>query len=387
MCPTLARITILKNPGSFSNTNFYNHVLENDWNTACPVLSDATTGNLGLYSLNSQQDSTRVYQNAQAWYPHGVATVSKSGITAPMTDAQLLLSGGQATTPPDGLLVYDVTNKVFWVRGGGVWHPLPVGDSLYPVSSWTTAYLFGPAGDNLRLLPATGGDLIINYNRGAGYIRWYGGDGSTTEKGQIDPGGNMDLKAGGLTMQGAITGASGLPNFAHLAAEHGYKLWSGDPLVYTNSTALTAGRIHLSKVMVPYSFTCNNVIYDVLSPGSGLSNCFVGLYSSAGSRLWASTDQTTNMQGAAPRTVSTGGIALTGGQTAFVWVAILAGAGSMPSLACKSGNGSGLSNVGLGAGTPRCGFYTTGSQTSLVASFTPSTDLSNDTTHWWAALS
>lgn len=200
----------------------------------------------------------------------------------------------------------------------------------------------------------------------------------------LTPDGHLDA----TRLVGALPAAAGLPPFAHTAAEHGYLVWSGDPLDYKDSLALFAGRIHLSRVMAPYSLTCATLTYTVLTAGAGLSNCFVGLYSSAGSRLWVSADQSTNMQSAAVRTVTTGGIALSGGQSAFIWVAILAGAGSpLPTLANKGGNGSVYSNVGLTAATCRAGYITTGGQTTLPASFTPSTALSLDATHWWAALS
>lgn len=169
-------------------------------------------------------------------------------------------------------------------------------------------------------------------------------------------------------------------------ADHGLAAWTHDPAsLRSTSNATTSGTVYLCKVkIVNRSTVVSNVIVGVEALGSGLTSgqCFVGLYSSSGTRLAISADQSANWTSTGLKT-----IALTAAQTLAVgsyYVAILAVGTTPPQFAMGAGGATTVS-AGLTAATAR---FLTGptAQTSLPSSITLSSQTITSGARW-AALS
>lgn len=169
------------------------------------------------------------------------------------------------------------------------------------------------------------------------------------------------------------------------APDHGYLAWTFPPITAAGATALaTAGVLYLSKVYVRNGFTASNVTFDVGAAGGTLTagQNFVGLYNSSGSRVALTADMTTVFSTANTlNTVAfTAPAALTAG---FYWVAALFNGTTGPTLFRGNGTTSRTLNAGLTAATSTAGTILTG-QTSLPASFTPSSITPSFPNYWFA---
>jgi hypothetical protein len=143
---------------------------------------------------------------------------------------------------------------------------------------------------------------------------------------------------------------------------------------------LVAGTVYLTKLQIRLATTATNIVYRVSSAGNGTaSSTFVGLYNSSGTLLSSSSDITANLASSGIYTTALGASqALTTGT--FVWVAFLynyTGGTTIPQLNCFAGASSALLNLNLTRSTFRAATLATGGQTSLPASFTPSTSITN----------
>jgi hypothetical protein len=111
--------------------------------------------------------------------------------------------------------------------------------------------------------------------------------------------------------------------------DQGMIAWNFDPaLVASGTQSMTAGVVNMVAINIPRAATITNVCYVVSVIGSGLSNCWVGLYGPTGTRLALTADQSTNWGATAFRTVAfTSSPAVTPGR---YYVAFLGGAGTLP---------------------------------------------------------
>ena len=164
--------------------------------------------------------------------------------------------------------------------------------------------------------------------------------------------------------------------------------WAFDPISAVSFTATASGSLALIKVWLRQTATITNIIYAISTAGTGMTSGqnFVGLYSSAGVRVGLSADQTANMGGTGIITAAlTTPYAAAAG---FYWVAILTNSSAASPGLARSGSlaASNLASVGLTASTRRYGSFGTG-QTSLPASFTPSSIAAITNGTFWAALS
>lgn len=130
-------------------------------------------------------------------------------------------------------------------------------------------------------------------------------------------------------------------------ADHGLLGWAYDVAGAVNSAAPSAaGTLQLVRLAIPFSVTVNSLALYVTTAGSGLTSgqCFAGLYSSAGTLLAATADQSTawNTTGAKIMT-------LTSAQTVnegYVYVGFYANGTTLPLFARANGTG-GLANFNL----------------------------------------
>jgi len=152
-------------------------------------------------------------------------------------------------------------------------------------------------------------------------------------------------------------------------------------LATSGSGALTAGTVYLVKLPVRSAFTMTTIWYRVSTLGSGASSgSFVGVYNSSGSLLSSSSDIGANLVATGVySTALTSAQALTAGT--FVWIAFLENlAVTQAQLNSFAAASSALVNSNLTRTTFRTATLITGGQTSLPASFTPSTAITNSST-------
>jgi hypothetical protein len=138
---------------------------------------------------------------------------------------------------------------------------------------------------------------------------------------------------------GALSGTYPNPGLATYPAAPtpalggGYLAWTYDPVTanggFTNGNAggVAAGNLYLCKVPLPTpTITIATVDYWVQVVGATLTNCFVALYDSAGTRQAVSADLSTTWTSTGLKsTPMTASWSPTGSDTAFCWVGFFCG--------------------------------------------------------------
>ncbi|TXS16344.1 hypothetical protein EAO70_12970 [Streptomyces sp. adm13(2018)] len=169
-------------------------------------------------------------------------------------------------------------------------------------------------------------------------------------------------------------------------ADSSLKAWTFDPATNLVAQVLTTGLLEMVKLPIRTATTITNIVAAISTAGSGLtaSQNWAGLYSSAGTLLSQTADQTTAwastgvkvMPLAAPQVVAAG----------TYYVAFVSNGTTPPQMPRGSslGIGADLLNLGLTAATAR--YATAGTVTALPASVT----MASRTTAgraWWVAVS
>lgn len=178
------------------------------------------------------------------------------------------------------------------------------------------------------------------------------------------------------------TGAFG----EQLPVNHGLSGWAYDPALAINTSLLTNGTVYLTKIHIPDDAAVTKVYWWVTAAAvtATAGQNFVGIYSSAGTRL-ATTNVDAVITSTGLKTTTIASQNLTAGS--FYWVAMVFNAATAPTVARATGS-TGLAtavNAGLTAGTYR--FATNGTaQTSLPASITPGNNVAGGFAGPWAAV-
>lgn len=134
-------------------------------------------------------------------------------------------------------------------------------------------------------------------------------------------------------LQGSINPLS-LPT----ATSVGMAAWTIDPTLAPSNHTPTAGSIYFVRAYVDNPVSCTHIYAHVLTAGSGLSGCFLGVYQpSVGGNLLAQTaDISTSFQSAADITAtfaSSPTSTLTGlTHNQEIYLALLIGSGTPPSM-------------------------------------------------------
>ncbi|WP_371591257.1 hypothetical protein [Streptomyces sp. NBC_00470] len=170
------------------------------------------------------------------------------------------------------------------------------------------------------------------------------------------------------------SGGQLLPVSVASPQDHGMQAWTHDPYGGSSSALTVNGRIYLVKIAIRRACTVSTIWWSIGTPGAAPTGgqSFVGLYSSAGTRL-ATTNVDASVAGSGAQ--STAITAQSLAADSFVWVAFVFNAGTPPTLVRGSSFES-TPNIGLTAATLRSAVN--GSGTSLPASITPG---SNSTTN------
>lgn len=197
----------------------------------------------------------------------------------------------------------------------------------------------------------------------------------------------VTTNAPGLTGQPAIS--------TWQAADLGYAAVAFDPILQVTSSSrlITAGVLNLIGLQLRTTNTVGHVDLDVGGAGGTLTSneCFIGLYSSAGTLLGSSADQSgvwnsAGFKNATALTVQAGqSLTLPPG---LYWVALLGNGTTMPSFTCAPGNQNSSAFILNGQTTNATARYATNGSTltALPTSLTPSSNSKQQIAAWWAAL-
>jgi hypothetical protein len=190
--------------------------------------------------------------------------------------------------------------------------------------------------------------------------------------------------------QGTITGSAQAPGL-FLPADAGFLEWNYDTCRIHNSSGATSGTIQAIRVIVRSALSVTNIVLYQAAAGAGLvTGNLVGLYTSAGVKIGASAEQSGvwNSGTSVFKTMAlTGGPFLVAPGSYFVLAVSNQSAGSTPTWGFDQSFSATSANSGVGAGSQTR--WATGStaQTTLPASFTPSSYLTTAQVEYWAGLS
>lgn len=194
---------------------------------------------------------------------------------------------------------------------------------------------------------------------------------------------------GSLTVPGVLTAGSlagGAVSLNTSPTDQGLKGWAYDPISVRTGVAPSVGVLNLIKVKLPVATSITNVVVYINALGTLLTSGenFVGLYSSNGTLLGTSADQTAAWGSTGVITAALTGGPFTAGP-GFVWVAILSNGSAAPQFGASANLNGTLVNGPVAAGLDR--FATQG--TGLVALPTPTITVASNTATgnaWWAAV-
>jgi hypothetical protein len=168
--------------------------------------------------------------------------------------------------------------------------------------------------------------------------------------------------------------------------DHNLLTWTMDPALTQGGTILTAGVLYLARIKLPEDRTVTNLITSVTTGGSTLTagQNFGALYTSTGTQVAITADQSASWTGAGAKTMALAGgpYALTAGT---YYAALLANGTTPPTFLRGHGVSTSTLNIGLTAAAGRS--LTSGAgQTTPPASVTLGS-ASLDFKAWWFALS
>jgi hypothetical protein len=171
--------------------------------------------------------------------------------------------------------------------------------------------------------------------------------------------------------------------------------WSFDPAGNGSALAATAlgaaATIYVSKIPLLKQTVITNVGFDITNAGSGLSNSFGVVFSSSGSVIGQTADQSSSgftTTGYLQKALASGPFTVAPLQANdFVWAALYVGAETttMPKFGANTGPGATTQNAGCNTANSRVASVAQ-ANTSTIAAITPS-GLTQTGTNYWMCLS
>lgn len=191
--------------------------------------------------------------------------------------------------------------------------------------------------------------------------------------------GNVATRAVGTTAGTAAAGDDSRFVHLHPAKVVGLQTWTFDPSLGSTAGAAigggstgTTGRGTVQKVSFPQSALVTGAVIEVVTAGVGLSNTYLALFDSAGTRIAVTADVSTTLQSTGTKQITWTATTTPAPGDLFVYL-LVGGATTIPKLLC--GSNAPAQNAGLATGSPlRTSVHGTG-LTATPASFNPSTDL------------
>jgi hypothetical protein len=236
--------------------------------------------------------------------------------------------------------------------------------------------------DALAQKMVAGSGIALNYNSATKVLTVSG-----TGAGGLDTEAMMDYIASNMTvggLTGTYDGPAGTIDFPggvggssikeiSAPSDHGLSGWTVHPDQAGTSTTPTAGVVHLVRCRAVESVNIGNLCTRVNAAGTGLSNCYVGLYGLDGTRLGVSADLSTAWNSTGEKiNPLTSTVPVVAG-TAYI-AALLMGAGT--ALTLPRASASSMSNYGIALPQLRVATFGSG-LTALPTSIDFSTAVNN----------
>jgi hypothetical protein len=166
--------------------------------------------------------------------------------------------------------------------------------------------------------------------------------------------------------------------------------WTFDSAMAVSTNTPAAATIYLGKILVPVNRTITNVLVGVQTAGTSYTNTQVGLYSSAGVLLGASTVRasagTDTFGSTGVKTLAlTTAQAVVGSPTAYVWAALHMGTNSATAAIFRASAAVAMHNAGLAAAALRAASQTGHATNPLatIGNLTPASNVAADTPIWF----
>lgn len=169
--------------------------------------------------------------------------------------------------------------------------------------------------------------------------------------------------------------------------DHGFSIATSDPALASASLALTTGLQYFMKAWVPRTITATNMWWYTNVLGvtltAGANN--LAIYDSAGTRLCATADQTTNYTTTGLKTAAfTSPTTIVGGPGVFVWLAMKSTGTTPAAFSRLAVSNINLNNANLTAALFRSATNGTSTVALLPASITPSSNTGISSLFWLA---
>lgn len=259
------------------------------------------------------------------------------------------------------IVVYDSTNTPVLALGGSGGGIITIDDTTGQV--W------------LRTKRTTdGGSTAVRFQATVdGQLGWGSGGAVIDTTLTHSAGGELTI-SGNLVVGGAVSTTNGVDGHPEPSSET-FTAWAFDTAAIQSTFTPTAGIVYLAAMYIPKTTTPTGVCIQVPTAGTGLTNCFAGLYDNTGTLLATSADMSTALQTTGAKALSIAPGTIGAGK---YWAALLIG-GATTSPAMNAGG-----NVLRYGGAPfRFSRSGTG-QTSLPATITLSGVSGLNNSPWFA---
>lgn len=170
--------------------------------------------------------------------------------------------------------------------------------------------------------------------------------------------------------------------------DHGYLGWTFDPAFTAASNVLGTGIQYFMKVWVPRTVPFTSIMFNVVTAGAtltaGANN--LALYSSAGTQIATTPDQTTTYTTTGVQTVNfTTPVTVTGGLGVFVWAGVKS-SGTTPITLTRYTTTGSLNSVNLSVSAAVTATNGTNAATLMPASITPASNVVTNVNLFWLGL-
>lgn len=169
----------------------------------------------------------------------------------------------------------------------------------------------------------------------------------------------------------ASSGSSAAATANPSPTTHNFLGWTIDPVHAGANFSPNLGTVSLYKISWPVTATVSTVDF-IVYQGTSLANCYVGIYSSSGTLLAQSADQSSvwNSSGADRSISLMSSVSITGSATTYIYVGYLIGSGTVNNIMLRTLTNAFVStNMGLTTANARA-INIGSSLTSLPSSVT-----------------
>lgn len=185
---------------------------------------------------------------------------------------------------------------------------------------------------------------------------------TTHSAGQVIASADIDLIQTAVNALEGAAPTSGAPNGGPLPAMQGFLGWSFDPATSNSSTNPITGTVYATGVYLPAGTVTNLHLY--VATGGAATHCAMGLYSSSGTLLSQTADQTSTTSSTGLKTWALGVPQVVA--AGYYYLAMAFAGGSMPGVTSAAGITAAVVNAATGAAPIQTRFSSSGTAYATV---------------------